>query len=109
MTKDNKDTFKFQINGRITISVQASVPTVTQAAAPRIVRVPVDSTMMKSVGYDRTTRTLEIEFLSGRIYQYDQVGPSVMDELMETAEEGLSVGRYFNLRIRGAYTTREVT
>lgn len=63
-------------------------------------RAAVDSTTMRSVGYDSGQQILEIEFTSGAIYQYLEVPAKVFDELM-AAE---SKGRYFNHEIRDDYT-----
>ncbi len=62
-------------------------------------RKPVESSMLASVGYDPASRTLELEFNSGRVYRYYDVEPEVYVELMEAD----SKGRYFLSEIRGAY------
>lgn len=67
-------------------------------------RTPVSSSNLRSVGYDPATRTLEIEFINGRIYQYSGVPQNVYEALM-AAE---SHGRYFNGHIRGAFPYRQV-
>lgn len=67
-------------------------------------RTPVSSSNLRSVGYDPATRTLEIEFMNGHIYQYSGVPQSSYTALM-AAE---SHGRYFNGRIRGAFPCRQV-
>lgn len=63
-------------------------------------RTAVDSTTMRSVGYDSAQQILQIEFTSGVVYQYLDVPVAVFDELM-AAE---SKGRYFNQEIRDDYT-----
>ena len=67
-------------------------------------RTPVSSRMLRSVGYDRRTSTLELEFTSGKLYQYFDVPEAVHVELMNAP----SLGGYFNGRIRGAYRWVEV-
>ena len=62
-------------------------------------RKMVDSTTMKSVGYEAGGRVLEIEFDSGAVYQYLGVPASIHEELM-AAE---SKGQYFNSEIRDTY------
>ena len=62
-------------------------------------RKPVDSTTMRSVGYDAKSRILEIEFDSGTVYQYIGVPARVYQQLL-AAE---SKGRYFNGEIRDSY------
>ena len=67
-------------------------------------RVPVESSMIASVGYDEAKRILEIEFNSGRIYRYANVPPEVYRGLMEAE----SHGRYFLAHIKGVYAYRRV-
>lgn len=69
-------------------------------------RTVVDSTTMRSVGYDPAQEILEIEFTSGAVYQYLEVPTAVFDELMQAK----SKGRYFNEEIRDDYAAvREPT
>lgn len=69
-------------------------------------RTVVDSTTMRSVGYDPAQEILEIEFTSGAVYQYLEVPRAVFDELMQAK----SKGRYFNEEIRDDYAAvREPT
>ena len=67
-------------------------------------RSPVESSVVRSVGYDRDDQVLEIEFHTDRVYRYFVVPHGVYRELVEAS----SVGRYFNERIRDRYPTREV-
>jgi len=62
-------------------------------------RKPVSSSMIASIGYAARTRTLEIEFLSGRIYQYFDVERETYDSLLKAP----SLGTYFNTHIRDEY------
>lgn len=66
---------------------------------PTVARVPVSSTSLASVGYDRNSAVLEIEFLSGAVYRYTDVPEKVHREFM-AAE---SKGRYFSQHIRGRF------
>jgi len=59
-------------------------------------RVPVESTSLRSVGYDLGARELEVEFSSGRIYSYAGVPPEAYDWLMRSKGKG----GYFNARDR---------
>jgi len=61
--------------------------------------VPVESSMIRAVGYDPETHILEVVFNSGRTYCYEDVPPEVRQELM-TAE---SKGRYMRAAIIGVY------
>ncbi|MEU8921207.1 KTSC domain-containing protein [Kitasatospora sp. NPDC048545] len=65
-------------------------------------RTAVDSSVLRSVGYDRAARLLELEFAGGRLYVYADVPARVHRELL-AAE---SHGRYFVRRIRGRYAYR---
>lgn len=67
-------------------------------------RQTVSSSNLHSVGYDQETRTLEIEFHGGRIYQYSNVPTQVYEGLMNAG----SHGRYFHQRIREVYSYRRI-
>ena len=62
-------------------------------------RNSVASSNLASVGYDTTTQTLEIEFLSGSVYQYYNVPENLYEQLMQAS----SKGRFFHQYIRNAY------
>lgn len=61
-------------------------------------RTPVSSSNLRSVGYDPTTHTLEIEFLNGGLYSYAGVPASVHAGLMAAS----SHGSYFDAHIKKA-------
>ncbi|GAA1523681.1 putative dinucleotide-binding enzyme [Microbacterium ginsengiterrae] len=75
------------------------------AATPRIERVPVESSALRSVGYRADLAVLEIEFVSGDVYRYHAVPASVHDALMDAE----SHGRFFLDRIRDVYPTTRVS
>jgi hypothetical protein len=54
------------------------------------------------VGYDVRTSTLEVEFASGGVYDYEGVPPEEALQLLESE----SLGRYLAEHIRGAYPAR---
>jgi hypothetical protein len=62
-------------------------------------RVRVDSSVIASVGYDRKKEILELEFVSGAIYQYFEVPEEEHRWLMEAD----SKGRYVNRHIKDNY------
>ena len=62
-------------------------------------RKPVSSSMIASVGYAARTKTLEIEFLSGRVYQYLHVDRETHDALLKAP----SLGTFFNAHIKDEY------
>jgi hypothetical protein len=60
-------------------------------------RQNVQSSELRSIGYDPHTRTLEVEFHArGSIYQYYGVPPAIHRRLMHAE----SHGKYFNKHIR---------
>ncbi|MFC8451891.1 KTSC domain-containing protein [Kitasatospora sp. NPDC057223] len=65
-------------------------------------RTAVESSALRSVGYDAAARLLEIEFVSGAVYAYADVPPAVHRELMEAP----SHGRCFGQVVRGRYAYR---
>ena len=62
-------------------------------------RTEVNSSSIAGIGYDVTTRTLEIAFNNGRIYRYLGV-PVSLKELFTSCD---SKGRFFNENIRDSY------
>ena len=64
----------------------------------------VESSVLARIGYDSSLRILQVEFRSGRVYQYFDV-PSDVHEALRSAE---SIGGYFNREIRDKYRTAEV-
>ena len=51
-------------------------------------RQPVDSSNLRSVGYDAEQQILEIEFKSGSVYQYFNVPATVYEALMSASSKG---------------------
>lgn len=64
-----------------------------------MVRVPVRSTNVASVGYDADKQILEIEYREGGVYQYLQVPVSTYEALM-SAE---SKGQHLHKHIKGSH------
>lgn len=64
---------------------------------------PVESSMIRAVGYDDDTRTLVVAFAGGRAYTYADVPRAVYDGLL-TAE---SKGKYLNAAVRGKYAHKQ--
>ncbi len=64
----------------------------------------VSSSNLASVGYDPARWLLEIEFLSGSVYQYSSVPASVYQGLMAA----VSHGSYFHAHIRDRYSSRRI-
>lgn len=62
-------------------------------------RKPVTSSNIAEIGYDEASRTLEILFRNGRLYQYFDVPLADYQGLMNAA----SHGQYLNAHIKGRY------
>jgi hypothetical protein len=69
-----------------------------------MIRQRVASSNLRSVGYDPASRTLEIEFNSDAIYQYDGVPADVHGGLMHAS----SHGSYFHQNIKDRYPHRRI-
>lgn len=90
------------------IALDVHAPAVAAAHRPQIVRAPVKSKVLKSVGFQAVNAysgTLEVEFHSGKVYQYADV-PAWRHECLMDAP---SKGTYFTQCIRDVYTTTEIT
>lgn len=58
---------------------------------------PVNSSMAKAIGYDRTDRALQVEFNNGSIYQYADVEQQTWESVQTTD----SIGKFYNSQIKG--------
>ena len=67
-------------------------------------REPVRSSALTSVGYDPEARVLEVEFRSGKIYQYLDVSPELHAWLMRIENKG----GFLNRKIDGHFEFRRV-
>ncbi len=56
------------------------------------------------MGYDDTTKTLEIEFQSGIVYQYSGVPAKVYTELIRSDP----IGKYFSDKVRNRFQAKQV-
>ncbi|WP_320416563.1 KTSC domain-containing protein [Candidatus Nitrosotenuis chungbukensis] len=68
-------------------------------------RMRIESSDLKSVGYDESTQTLEIEFRQGGVYQYFGVPKKIHDGLMQYA---LSHDQYHNRFIKNRYRHKKI-
>lgn len=59
-------------------------------------RENVESSVLKSVGYDKDKKVLEIELVNNAIYKYYKVPVSEYTNLMKSS----SLGEYYNKRIK---------
>jgi hypothetical protein len=70
-----------------------------------VYRRPVESSLIRSIGYDLPSSILEVEFVEGgRLYEYYDVPLSVYSRLMGAE----SIGAYFNEYIRDMYAYQEI-
>ena len=73
-------------------------------SAPRIVPVPVESSLLVSVAYDAGCCNLQLEFCSGAVYQYFEVPPAIYNQLLAAG----SKGGYFNDFIRDRFPYSQI-
>jgi uncharacterized protein len=64
-----------------------------------MIREPVGSSNVASIGYDAPSETLEVEFTNGSIYQYFNIPSGLYDQLMSAS----SKGQFLNVYIKNAY------
>ena len=62
-------------------------------------RQPVASSTIASIGYDPDTETLEVEFLSGAVYQYYNFPQGTYDAFVAAP----SKGQFLHYEIRDGY------
>jgi YD repeat-containing protein len=67
-------------------------------------RKRVNSSKLRSVGYDEATRTLEIEMSDGQVFQYTGVYPEVHRRLMAAPNPT----SFFDDKIAEEYTPKRV-
>lgn len=68
-------------------------------------RTKLESSALLSAGYDAESRTLELEWKTGRVYQYLDVPEGTFEWLLRAR----SKGAYFSRMIDERYAFREVT
>ncbi|HTC94907.1 MAG TPA: KTSC domain-containing protein [Terriglobales bacterium] len=68
-------------------------------------RLPVDSSAVRSIGYDTKSLVLEIEYANGSVYDYYGVSPETYQEFCEAD----SMGAFINFRIKPNFQYREVS
>lgn len=73
--------------------------TKTSVEDTEMIRLPVGSSNISSIGYEEASQTLEVEFNNGSIYQYYNVGLGLYDQLMQAP----SKGQFLNTYIKNAH------
>jgi uncharacterized radical SAM superfamily protein len=61
--------------------------------------ISVTSSNLESVGYEESSQTLQIRFLSGGMYEYFDVPSPIYEGLLDSS----SKGRYFHQYIKNNY------
>jgi hypothetical protein len=64
----------------------------------------VDSSSLRSIGYDAGALTLEVEFRNGSVYRY----VNVPTELWASLRRAPSVGKFFQEHVRDQFETTRV-
>jgi len=67
-------------------------------------RTPVNSSNIKSIGYDKISSVLEVEFTSGDVYQYFNVPEFLYQQFLQAS----SHGQFLNDHIRYNYRYQKV-
>jgi hypothetical protein len=57
------------------------------------------------MGYNESTKILEIEFQNNQVFQYSGVPPKVYADLMHSGKE---MGKYFTEKVRPRFQTKQV-
>ena len=65
-----------------------------------MLRQIVESSALRSIGYDEEKMILEAEFKSGKVYQYNEVPMEVFQNLINAE----SKGKFFNQNITNVYS-----
>jgi hypothetical protein len=68
-------------------------------------RERLDSSSLRSAGYDPAAHVLEVEFLNGGVYQYLEVD----DDEYEEFQRAPSKGRYLNTEIKPVHPARKLS
>ena len=70
----------------------------------QVKREPLDSSSLRSAGYDPAAHVLEVEFRNGGVYQYLEVPGEEFEEFIAAP----SKGRYLNAEIKSRYPSRRL-
>jgi hypothetical protein len=70
-----------------------------------VLRQVVQSSSLRSIGYDRDTQTLEVEFRNGGLYRYDDVP----DEIWTGLRRSESKGKFFQERVRDHFAATRLS
>jgi len=68
-------------------------------------RIPVSSSNIRSIGYDRQSAILEVEFTSGDVYRYFDVPEHLYQQFLHAS----SHGQFLNDNIRYSYRYQKIS
>ncbi|MBE3142238.1 MAG: KTSC domain-containing protein [Thermoplasmata archaeon] len=68
-------------------------------------RVHVSSSNLVSIGYDPESKTLEVEFRSGSIYQYYDIPGIIYSGLMSAASHGRYLDAYI---VKSSFASKRI-
>lgn len=71
----------------------------------KITRWPIESSAVRTMGYDPESSTLEVEFSSGDVYRYYSVAVADVEALILAD----SKGTFINQVIKAKYRFRQIT
>lgn len=97
--------FYYRLTSLHAKSKSASVASCACAECENIVRQPVESDSLASVGYNPETQTLEVEFKHGGVYRYYNVPAHEYSELKNAESPGthfienIKAGAYSYIRV----------
>jgi ATP-dependent DNA helicase RecG len=80
-TSKNQQYYTTELGKKLLLVISEEIET-------KIKRIPVASSNIASVGYDKKAHILEIEFHHGAIYQYVDVPEKVYEEIMSSPAQG---------------------
>jgi hypothetical protein len=82
-----------------TVAVANPPENKSSAVTSRIPRQRVQSSALASIGYSKRLHILEIEFVNGAIYRYDEIPPSVYRELIRRIRKRVTTIRILKATI----------
>ncbi len=69
-----------------------------------IPRKIVQSSLFKSVGYDKTKELLQVEFKNGDVYNYSDI----TEEMYKALTSAESIGKYYLANIKGKFSANKI-
>lgn len=70
----------------------------------RISRQPVHSHALAAIGYSKRLHALEVEFVNGAVYRYNNVPPEIYRDLLDAP----SKARFYDANVRGHFPSVHV-